>query len=91
MRKANKKSERPSQKNQSRTEEMRELFQSDMSERKQKRSIHGARKKKFKRSLKASHGMNKFLVFYVVLIVLCMWIIFNYQYQDLAGSFGELN
>ena len=41
--------------------------------------------------LKASHGMNKFLVFYDVLIVLCMWIIFNYQYQDLAGSFGEMN
>ena len=41
--------------------------------------------------VKARHGMNKFLVFYVVLIVLCMWIIFNYQYQDLAGSFGELN
>ena len=53
MRKANKKSERPSEKNQSRTEEMRELFLSDMSERKQKRSIHGARKKKSKSSFKS--------------------------------------
>ena len=53
MRKANKKSEWPTQKNQSRTEEIRELFQSDMSKRKKKRSIHGAGKKKSKRSFKS--------------------------------------
>lgn len=52
VRKANKKSEGPSQKSQSRTDEMRELFQSDMSERKQKRSIHGG-KKKSKNSFKS--------------------------------------
>ncbi|KAL5778225.1 hypothetical protein ACOSP7_011151 [Xanthoceras sorbifolium] len=40
------KSKRPSQKTQSRAEEMRDLFQTDMSERKQKRSSGGTGKKK---------------------------------------------
>ncbi|KAK9270003.1 hypothetical protein L1049_025576 [Liquidambar formosana] len=43
---ARKKSKRPSQTNPSRGEEMRELFQSDMSEKKQKRSTRGVGKKK---------------------------------------------
>lgn len=53
VRKAHKKSERPSQTNQSRKEEMREMFQSDMNERKQKRSIHVGGKKKSKNSFKS--------------------------------------
>ncbi|PIA44572.1 hypothetical protein AQUCO_01700280v1 [Aquilegia coerulea] len=39
---------RPTQRTQSRPEEMRELFQSDMSETKQQRSLHGGGKKKTK-------------------------------------------
>ncbi|KAF8405403.1 hypothetical protein HHK36_010308 [Tetracentron sinense] len=46
VRKAGKTSKSPSNRTQSRTEEMQELFQSEMSEGKQKRSIHGAGKKK---------------------------------------------
>ena len=47
-----KKSERPNQRQQSRTREMQELFQSDMSEKKQKRnSVPG--KKKSKHSFKS--------------------------------------
>lgn len=45
-------SKRPTQKTQSRTEEMQELFQSDMSERKQKRN-DAAGKKKSKKSFKS--------------------------------------
>lgn len=41
-----KKTKRPSQGTQSRTDEMRDLFQSDMSEKKQKRNLHGGGKKK---------------------------------------------
>lgn len=51
--KATKKSKRSSQKTQSRTEEMRELFESDMSERKQKRNTAGAGMKKSKHSFKS--------------------------------------
>ncbi|KAF3452509.1 hypothetical protein FNV43_RR02942 [Rhamnella rubrinervis] len=46
VRKASKKSNRSSQRSQSRTGEMQELFQGDMSERKQKRISSGAGKKK---------------------------------------------
>ena len=45
-RRVEKKSKHPSQKTQSRMEEMRELFQSDMSEKKQKRNPQGGGKKK---------------------------------------------
>ena len=44
--KKGKKAKRPSQTSQSRTDEMRELFQSEMSEKKQKRNLHGGGKKK---------------------------------------------
>lgn len=46
-------STKPTQRIQSRTEEMEELFQSDMSERKQRGNVHGAGKKKSKRSFKS--------------------------------------
>ncbi|KAA8528760.1 hypothetical protein F0562_036115 [Nyssa sinensis] len=46
VRKTEKKSKHPSQITQSRTEEMRELFQGDMNEKKQKRAIRGGGKKK---------------------------------------------
>ena len=52
VKKNNKKSEHPNQRQQSRTREMQELFQSDMSEKKQKRnSVPG--KKKSKHSFKS--------------------------------------
>ena len=44
--KKGKKAKRPSQTSQSRTDEMRELFQSEMSEKKQKRNLRGGGKKK---------------------------------------------
>lgn len=44
---------KPSQRNQSRTEEMRELFQSDMSEKKQIRKGGGMHAKKSKNSFKS--------------------------------------
>lgn len=50
---ANRKSKRPAQRTQSRTDEMRELFQSDMSEKKQKRNSGGMGKKKSKNSFKS--------------------------------------
>lgn len=55
MRKSRKISKKPSKgTTQSRTQEMRELFQSDMSEKKQKRNIHGASgHKKSKHSFKS--------------------------------------
>ncbi|CAL5440469.1 unnamed protein product [Camellia sinensis] len=46
VKKTVKKAKRPSQGTQSRTDEMRDLFQSDMSEKKQKRNLHGGGKKK---------------------------------------------
>ncbi|XP_062164527.1 DEAD-box ATP-dependent RNA helicase 28 isoform X1 [Alnus glutinosa] len=52
VKKTGKKSVRPTQKTQSRTEEMQELFQSDMSEKKQKRNV-AAGKKKSKKSFKS--------------------------------------
>ncbi|CAK7346166.1 unnamed protein product [Dovyalis caffra] len=52
QKKASKKSKQPSERTQSRTEEMRELFQSDMSERKQKRSS-GTGNRKSKNSFKS--------------------------------------
>jgi hypothetical protein len=52
VKKSGKKSVRPTQKTQSRTEEMQELFQSDMSEKKQKRNV-AAGKKKSKKSFKS--------------------------------------
>lgn len=51
--KAGKKPKHSSQSTQSRTEEMRELFESDMSERKQRRNNSGAGKKKSKHSFKS--------------------------------------
>ncbi|GMN35811.1 hypothetical protein TIFTF001_005536 [Ficus carica] len=51
--KAGKKPKHSSQRTQSRTEEMRELFESDMSERKQRRNNSGAGKKKSKHSFKS--------------------------------------
>ncbi|XP_024030297.1 DEAD-box ATP-dependent RNA helicase 28 [Morus notabilis] len=51
--KASKKPKHSSERTQSRTEEMRELFESDMSERKQRRNISGAGKKKSKHSFKS--------------------------------------
>ncbi|XP_077246250.1 DEA(D/H)-box RNA helicase family protein [Tasmannia lanceolata] len=55
VRKVGKTMKNPSQRSQSRTKEMQELFESDMSERKQtnKRSIHGAGTKKVQRSFKS--------------------------------------
>ncbi|XP_015577149.1 DEAD-box ATP-dependent RNA helicase 28 [Ricinus communis] len=53
IQKAAKKSKRPSQRTQPRTEEMRELFQSDMSERKQKKSSSVMGNKKSKNSFKS--------------------------------------
>lgn len=57
---ANRKSKRPAQRTQSRTDEMRELFQSDMSEKKQKRNSGGMGKKKSKNSFKSKsrYGSN---------------------------------
>ena len=52
QKKAGKKSKPPPERTQSRTEEMRELFQSDMSERKQKRGS-GTRNRKSKNSFKS--------------------------------------
>ncbi|GMY28239.1 DEAD-box ATP-dependent RNA helicase 28-like [Fagus crenata] len=52
VKKPSKKSERPDKRKQSRTNEMRELFQSDMSEKKQKRNF-AAGKKKSKNSFKS--------------------------------------
>ncbi|OMO75436.1 hypothetical protein COLO4_26129 [Corchorus olitorius] len=52
MKKQNKKSKQANQRTQSRTEEMRELFQSDMSEKRQK-STSGAGRKKSKSSFKS--------------------------------------
>ncbi|GLT75309.1 hypothetical protein SLA2020_470430 [Shorea laevis] len=52
VKKPNKKSKHPSQKTQSRTEEMRELFQDDMSEKK-KKSTSSAGRKKSKSSFKS--------------------------------------
>ncbi|XVE69715.1 hypothetical protein DITRI_Ditri10aG0013000 [Diplodiscus trichospermus] len=52
VKKSNKKSKHANQRTQSRTEEMRELFQNDMSERRQK-STGGAGKKKSKSSFKS--------------------------------------
>ncbi|KAL3514783.1 hypothetical protein ACH5RR_027500 [Cinchona calisaya] len=46
MRRVEKKSKHPAQKTQSRTEEMRELFQNDMGDKKQKRNPRGGGKKK---------------------------------------------
>jgi ATP-dependent RNA helicase DDX27 len=51
QKKAGKKSKPPPERTQSRTEEMRELFRRDMSERKQKRSS-GTRNRKSKNSFK---------------------------------------
>lgn len=45
MRRVEKKSKHPAQKTQTRTEEMRELFQNDMSDRKPKRNPRGGKKK----------------------------------------------
>ncbi|KAF9622785.1 hypothetical protein IFM89_034020 [Coptis chinensis] len=45
VKKDRKTSKRPSQRNQSRPEEMRELFQSDMGEKKQRTNVHGGKKK----------------------------------------------
>ncbi|OVA19622.1 Helicase [Macleaya cordata] len=56
VKKEGKTPKRPSQRTQSRPEEMRDLFQSDMHERKQKKSIHGAAKKKSKSFKSKSRG-----------------------------------
>ncbi|OVA07484.1 Helicase [Macleaya cordata] len=48
VKKVGKNPKRPSQRTQSRPEEMRDLFQSDMHDKKQKKGIHGAAKKKSK-------------------------------------------
>ncbi|GAV81604.1 DEAD domain-containing protein/Helicase_C domain-containing protein [Cephalotus follicularis] len=53
VKQSSKKTKRPSQNTESRTEEMRELFQSEMSERKQNRSGKGMGKKKSKNSFKS--------------------------------------
>ncbi|CAL5435436.1 unnamed protein product [Camellia sinensis] len=57
VKKTVKKAKRPSQGTQSRTDEMRDLFQSDMSEKKQKRNLHGGGKKKsFKSKSRGTSG-----------------------------------
>ncbi|KAJ6953455.1 hypothetical protein NC652_005231 [Populus alba x Populus x berolinensis] len=56
--KAGKKSKPPPERTQSRTEEMRELFQSDMSERKQQRST-GTRNRSPRIHLRANQGTNQ--------------------------------
>lgn len=53
QKKASKKSKQPPERTQSRTEEMQELFQSDMSEKKQKRRSSGTGNKKSKNSFKS--------------------------------------
>jgi ATP-dependent RNA helicase DDX27 len=53
QKKGSKKSKQPPERTQSRTEEMQELFQSDMSEKKQKRRSSGTGNKKSKNSFKS--------------------------------------
>ncbi|XP_011045063.1 PREDICTED: DEAD-box ATP-dependent RNA helicase 28 isoform X1 [Populus euphratica] len=53
QKKASKKSKQPPERTQSRTEEMQELFQSDMSEKKQKRRSSGTGNRKSKNSFKS--------------------------------------
>ncbi|XP_010246831.1 PREDICTED: DEAD-box ATP-dependent RNA helicase 28 [Nelumbo nucifera] len=53
VKKTGKTLKRHSQRNQSRAEEMKELFQNDMSEKKQKRNTNGAGKRKSKNSFKS--------------------------------------
>lgn len=53
VRKTSKKSSRPPQKTQSRTEEMQDLFQSDMSQRRQNKKSSGVGNKKSKNSFKS--------------------------------------
>lgn len=59
------KPKRDSQRTQSRTDEMRELFQGDMSEKKQKRTLHGVGKKKssFKSKSRYESNYNSFHLF----------------------------
>lgn len=84
VRKASKKPKQASQRTQSRTEEMRELFQSDMSERKQRRSS-GTGNRKSKNSFKSksryesayvSPPFSSNLKFQGILCAVCMNYVF---------------
>lgn len=87
VKKTIKKSKRPPQTTKSRTEENEELFQSDMSEKKQKRNIHGTGKKKshsFKsksRYVNYNHPKKKMLP---ITVLFCLFQVhFDHQLQHI--------
>ncbi|GFZ10441.1 DEA(D/H)-box RNA helicase family protein [Actinidia rufa] len=85
-----KKAKRPSQTSQSRTDEMRELFQSEMSEKKQKRNLRGGGKKKSSFKSKSRYAIFFQVPFTETIFVLYLWVEFNINFKILTGQLCAL-